>query len=117
MHVAFGDWQASELTAMVAARTMGIPIHRPVSAEGRSREIDPGWGIDTLEYSDATSALVIWDSGSDPIPIDAVPPSTSRDPHGDPRNDPQARRQKAAFLFDGELVDVCNAAACTAAAG
>ena len=61
--------------------------------------------------------LVIWDSGSDPIPIDAVPPSTSRDPHGDPRNDPEARRQKAAFLFEGELIDVCDAAACTAAAG
>jgi hypothetical protein len=116
MHVAFGDWQVSELTAMVAARTMGIPIHRPVSADGRSREIDPGWGLDTLDDADATSALIIWDSGSDPIPIDAVPPSTSRDPHGDPRNDPEARRQKAAFLFDGELIDVCDAAACTAAA-
>ena len=117
MHVAFGDWQVSELTAMVAARTMGVPIHRPVTADGRSRELDPGWGLDTLDYGEATSALVVWDSGSDPIPIDAVPPSTSRDPHGDPRNDPQARRQKAAFLFDGELIDVCDADACTADAG
>ena len=116
LHVAFGDWQVSELTAMVAARTMGIAIHRPVSADGRSREIDPGWGLDTLNYSGATSALVIWDSGSDSIPIDAVPPNTSRDPHGDPRNDPQARRQKAAFLFDGDLIDVCAGDACTAAA-
>ncbi len=117
MHVAFGDWQVSELTAMVAARTMGIPIHRPVTADGRSRETEPGWGIETLDYSDATSALVVWDSGSDPIPIDAVAPSTSRDPHGDPRNDPEVRRQKAAFLFEGELIDVCDALACTAAAG
>jgi len=36
MHVAFGDWQVSELTAMVAARTMGVPIYRPVTAYGRS---------------------------------------------------------------------------------
>ncbi len=120
MHVAFGDWQVSELTAMVAARTMGVPIHRPVVADGRSREVDPGWGIDTLDYpadnaASDTSALVIWDSGSDRIPLEAVPPSTSRDPHADPRNDVEVRRQKAAFLFDGELIDVCNAGPCSAA--
>lgn len=116
MHVAFGDWQVSELTAMVAARTMGVPIARPVTADGRSGEVDPGWGIDTLDYDTDTSALVIWDSGSDPIPLAAVPPSTSRDPHGDPRNDVEVRRQKAAFLFDGQLLDVCNSGPCTAAA-
>ena len=117
MHVAFGDWQVSELTAMVAARTMRVPIHRPVTADERSRETDPGWGIDTLDYDEDTSALIIWDSGSDPIPIDAVAPSTSRDPHSDLRNDPLARRQKAAFLFDGELIDVCDGGPCTAGSG
>lgn len=116
MHVAFGDWQVSELTALVAARTMGVPIHRPVTADGRSREADPGWGIDALDYARDSSALVMWDSGSDPIPVEAVPPSTSRDPHGDPRNDVEVRRQKAAFLFEGELIDVCNAGPCTIAA-
>ncbi len=116
LHVAFGDWQVSELTAMIAARTMGVPIHRPVTAEGRSGEVEPGWGIDTLEYPSDGSGLVIWDSGSDPIPFEQVAPSTSRDPHGDPRNDANVRVQKASFLFDGELIDVCDAAACTAAA-
>jgi hypothetical protein len=117
MHVAFGDWQVSELTAMVAARTMGVPIHRPVTEQERSRETDPAWGIETLDYDSDTSALIVWDSGSDPIPFEAVPPSTSRDPHADPRNDVDVRRQKAAFLFDGELIDVCDAGPCTAAAG
>ncbi len=116
MHVALGDWQVSELTAMAAARTMGVPIHRPVAVDGRSREVDPGWGIESLEYGVDSSALVIWDSGSDPIPVEAIPPSTSRDPHDDPRNDAEVRRQKAAFLFDDQLLDVCNAAPCTAAA-
>ena len=115
MHVAFGDWQVSELTAMIAARTMGVPIHRPVTADGRSEEVEPGWGIDTLEYPSDGSGMVIWDSGSDPIPIEQAAPSTSRDPHGDPRNDATVREQKATFLFDGSLVDVCAAAACTAA--
>jgi hypothetical protein len=114
LHVALGDWQVSELTAMIAARTMGIPIHRPVTGEGRSREADPGWGIDTLDYGTARSGLVVWDSGSDPIPVDGVAPRTSRDPHSDPRRDADVRRQKAAFLFDGELIDVCAAQACTA---
>ncbi len=117
MHVAFGDWQVSELTAMIAARTMGVPIHRPVTADGRSREVEPGWGLDTLTYPSDGSGLVIWDSGSDPIPIEQAAPSTSRDPHGDPRNDANVRSQKASFLFDGELIDVCDAAACTATPG
>jgi hypothetical protein len=114
LHVALGDWQVSELTAMIAARTMGIPIHRPVTDEGRSREADPGWGIDTLDYGTARSGLVIWDSGSELIPLEGVAPRTSRDPHSDPRRDADVRRQKAAFLFDGELIDVCSARPCTA---
>ena len=72
MHVAFGDWQVSELTALIAARTMGIPIHRPVTADGRSREVEPGWGLERSTYPSDGSGLVIWDSGSDPIPIENV---------------------------------------------
>lgn len=94
---------------------MGVPIHRPVAADDRSGEVDPGWGVDTLTDGTDTSALIIWDSGSDAIPVGATPPNTSRDPHGDPRNDVGVRRQKAAFLFDGELIDVCDAGPCTAA--
>jgi len=114
MHVAFGDWQVSEITAMIAARTMGVPIHRPVAADGRSREVEPGWGIATIEYGVDTSGLVVVDSGSDPIPVEQEAPRTSRDPHEDPRADRDVRRQKAAFLFDDVLIDVCDAAACTA---
>jgi hypothetical protein len=114
LHSAFGDWQVSELGAMIAARTMGITIHRPVTAEGRSREVDPGWGIDTTTYPSDGSGLVIWDSGSDPIPIENEPPRTGRDPHEDPRADVDVRTQKAAFLFDDELIDVCDGQACTA---
>jgi hypothetical protein len=114
LHVAFGDHQVSELTAMIAARAMGATIHRPVTADGRSSEVDPGWGIETTTYPSTGSGLVIWDSGSDPIPLENLPPSTSRDSHEDPRADPDVRRQKAAFLFDGTLVDVCAGAPCTA---
>lgn len=114
LHVAFGDHQVSELTAMIAARTMGVPIHRPVTADGRSAEVEPGWGIETLEYGAADSGLLIFDSGAAPIPFDQAAPTEGTDPHGDPRNDANVRVQKAAFLFDRELIDVCNAEACTA---
>jgi hypothetical protein len=114
LHVGFGDWQVSELSAMVEARTIGATIHRPVTAPGRSGQVEPGWSLESTVYPSTGSALVIWDSGSDPIPFENIPPSTSRDSHEDPRADPDVRDQKAAFLFDGELIDVCGGEACTA---
>lgn len=113
LHVAFGDHQVSELTAMISARAVGATIHRPVTADGRSGEVTPGWGLESTTYPSTGSGLVIWDSGSDPIPLGNVPPSGSRDPHEDPRADAQARNQKAAFLFDDTLVDVCAGKPCT----
>jgi hypothetical protein len=114
MHVAFGDHQVSELSAFVEARTLGIPIQRPVADPGRSREVDPGWGLDTLTYPSNGSGIVVWDSGVDPIPVADVAPSGPHDPHEDPRASADAQRQKASFLFDDTLIDVCNAAACKA---
>jgi hypothetical protein len=119
LHVAFGDHQVSELAAMVEARTLSIPIHRPVAAPGRSRENEPGWGLDTIAYP-ATgqgtdgSGIIVWDSGAAPIPLENLPPTAGEDPHGDPRADPDVQRQKYTFLFEGQLVDVCATQACTA---
>lgn len=115
MHVAFGDHQVSELAAFVEARTLGLPIHRPVTDDGRSQETEPGWGLETLTYPSAGGGIVMWDSGLAPIPLTDTAPSGPRDSHEDPRASPDAQRQKAAFLFDDELIDVCNAAACHAA--
>lgn len=39
--VALDDWQVSELTAMVAARTMRVPIHRPVTAKDAAASATP----------------------------------------------------------------------------
>ena len=114
VHVAFGDWQVTELSAFIEAEAMGMPVHRPVAAPGRSQEVEPGWGLDTLEYPSDGSGLIVWDSQSDPIPLGNTPPRTSRDPHQDPRHSPAAQLQIAAFLYDGTLVDVCGGAPCTA---
>ena len=113
MHVAYGDHQVSELSALVQARTMGIPIHRPAVADGRWPG-DPAWGLDDAVPGESASAIVVWDSGMAPIPFEATPPRAGDDSHEDPRADPDARVQKAAFLFDGEYVDVCGGAPCTA---
>ena len=45
-HVALGDWQVTELSAFIAARTVGATIHTPVVEDGRSREVTPGWGLE-----------------------------------------------------------------------
>src|SRR5690606_21752574 len=94
LHVAYGDHQVTELAALVEARTLGAAIHRPVAAEGRWAEVEPGWGLASLEYPEggtAGSAVVVWDSGMEPIPFDAVPPRVGDDSHEDPRADPDAR--------------------------
>jgi hypothetical protein len=114
LHVAFGDWQVTELSAFIAARAMGATIHRPVTLDGRSRENVPGWGLESTVYPSDGSAIVVWDSGSDPVPFENQPPRTSRDSHEDPRADPDVRDQKASFLFDDTLIDVCAGAPCSA---
>ncbi len=116
LDVAYGDHQVSELSAMVEARTIGAKIHTPIEGPGRSQEVTPGWGIDPIpSYPYKGSAIIIWDSGASPIPVTNTPPGGDQDPHEDPRADVNVRRQKAAFLFDGQLIDVCNAVPCTAA--
>ncbi len=114
LHVAYGDHQVTELSALVEARTLGIPIHRPVAADGRWAEVEPGWGLDDLTYPSDGSGIVIWDSGMEPIPFENLAPRVGDDSHEDPRADPDVRVQKASFLFEDTLVDVCNGAACTA---
>ncbi len=56
----------------------------------------------------------LWSKG---LPLDEAIHrySVGEDPHGDPRNDPDARAQKSEFLKpDGAVVDVCGGAPCFA---
>ncbi len=114
LHVAFGDHQVTELSAMIEARTIGATIHQPVAIDGRWQEKEAGWGLEPTVYPSDGSAIVIWDSGMEPIPLDNVAPREGEDPHEDPRADADVRVQKASFLFDDTLIDVCEAAACEA---
>ena len=114
LHVAFGDHQVTELSALIEARTIGATIHQPVAADGRWQETEPGWGLEPTVYPSTGSAIVVWDSGMEPIPFENLAPRVGDDSHEDPRRDPDVRAQKASFLFDDTLIDVCDAAACTA---
>jgi hypothetical protein len=117
MHVAFGDHQVSQDAADIQARTIGARVHVPPYADGRRPGfVEPSWGIAPIEsYPYDGSAIVVFDSGAAAPPITNLAPREGEDPHGDPRNDPDARVQKSAFLrSDGAVVDVCGGAACTA---
>ena len=114
LDAAFGDHQVTVLSAMIEARTIGATIHQPVATEGRWQEVQPGWGLEPTVYPSSGSAIIVWDSGMADIPFDNLAPRDGDDSHEDPRRDPDVRAQKASFLFDDTLVDVCGAQACTA---
>jgi hypothetical protein len=117
LHVALGDHQVANIATEIQARTLGIPVHRPVYADGRTTAVDPWWDVATLEYPHDGSAVVMWDSGS-PLPPDTnQPPREGRDPHGDPRDTPAAIEQIVAFLTTGQVIDVCGNAPCVGLPG
>jgi hypothetical protein len=125
LHVAFGDHQVSDTTAEVEARTIGAYGLRPVLDPGRSpwprfQLIPPP---PTVPFSG--SAVVMWDTGptrmegtqvvgTDAPPVENLPNRTGDDPHDNVRAMPAARLQKAAFLINGLIVDVCGGGPCHA---
>ncbi|MEV5827118.1 hypothetical protein AB0L25_16210 [Spirillospora sp. NPDC052242] len=112
MHVAFGDHQVANVASDVQARTIGARVHAPALRPGRSPDDVPYWGVPTFGASHDGSAMVVWDSGTPAPPTSNTPPAEGRDPHSDPRNDADARRQKAIFLETGRVVDVCGGGPC-----
>jgi hypothetical protein len=127
MHAAYGDHQVSNWTAEVEARTIGARAHVPALDPGRHPARDPLWGIPAISsYPYRGSALVYWDTGpvreaggelegTGPLPVANVAPTEGDDPHGAPRSEEAARRQKARFLRpNGRVVDVCGGVPCYA---
>jgi hypothetical protein len=113
LDVALGDHQVTPLSALIAARTLGVSAQLPLTAPGRLPP-NTAWGLDALRYPSDGSAIIFWDSGAEPMPVENLPPRAGNDPHEDPRADVDVRRQKAAFLFEDQLIDVCAGSPCTA---
>jgi hypothetical protein len=114
LDVASGDHQVTPLSALIAARTMGLTIHLPLAADGRWPEVQPGFGLEATVYPSTGSAIIFWDSGMAPMPVENLAPREGDDSHEDPRADADVRTQKASFLFEDTLIDVCGGKACTA---
>jgi hypothetical protein len=115
LHEAFGDHQVANVATEVEARSLGIPVHRPALAPGRSPDVTPLWGIRSIPRSPYRgSALIVWDSGTPAPPPGNIPPTAGHDPHNDTGNTPIARQQGFEFLVGGLVVDVCEGKPCVA---
>jgi len=127
LHGALGDHQVAQVSAEVAARTIGAGIRANPFDPGRSFDVDPAYAITKItSYPYAGSALEIWDSGAqgstEPgcegpgtgvAPPSNVPPHCGKDPHGEPRSTPVGFDQRGAFLRpDGKVIDPCIGGPC-----
>src|SRR6185503_10978896 len=76
LHVALGDHQVAPVSADVEARTIGARLlRRPAEEAGRNADVEPHYGIRTIEqFPGKDSTLVIWDSG------EPIPPTTNTSP-------------------------------------
>lgn len=98
---AIGDHQVTTLGAHVMARAIG------------AAHLDTGlrdvYGLESVAapYS-GPAALVEYDFGHPPEPLDNVPARACGDPHDVLRTVPEAQQQLDHFLRTGELVDTCN---------
>ena len=115
MHVAVGDHQVANVMSDVEARTIGARIYRPSVAAGRSTDVSPQFGIPSIPSFPFTgSAVVWWDGGpqTPPSPALNIANRIGADPHSFARNTVAARNQKATFLLNGQVVDVCGGQPC-----
>jgi hypothetical protein len=125
LHVALGDYQVTQWSAEIMARTIGAAIHEPTVRLGEHPDNNPYFGIPLIEqYPHQEHALMMWDSGGvDPETGDGnpLPPvvnngpdvSVGTDPHESPRSTVDARAQKSAFMkSDGEVINVCGGSPC-----
>jgi len=108
------------------------PLVRDEGLENGRRHPDdePMFDVPCLSYPFSSNTIIQWDSGPRfdangeersngyaPPPTDNTPPRPElgygADPHGHPRNDSEAQRQKSEWLKpNGRLVDVCNGEPC-----
>ncbi|SFQ87903.1 hypothetical protein SAMN05216578_11235 [Halopseudomonas formosensis] len=128
LHVALGDFQVTQWSAEVMARTIGAAVHEPTARLGESPDSNPLFAIPRIEqYPHHGHGMMIWDSGAK-VERDGggwsgndFPPTINRgpgadfgnDPHSSPRSTVAARQQKSAFMQrDGAVTDVCGDAPC-----
>jgi hypothetical protein len=110
LHAALGDFQVTNHSAEVEARTIGARVMQSALMPGRHWAITPFFGLTPIpEGGWHGSGLVYWDSGNLLPPNGNVPPSEEGgDPHEDPRRDPRGADQKVHFWLTGDIIDVMS---------
>ena len=105
---AFGDHQVANVATDVLARTIGASLREPGLAPGRSPDVEPFWGLDTITLpAKAPGIYVMWDFGTPPPPTTNTPPTEGEDPHGKGRDEPAVLAMVAAFLRGEPVPDPC----------
>ncbi len=117
---AFGDHQVANVTTEIEARTIGARVYQPALAPGRSTDVEPMWGIESigaLPYSG--SVLVYWDYGTPAPPTTNDPPRPplyGTDPHGKGGAEPRVAQQVSDYLrVGGFFANVCLGLPCQSA--
>jgi len=116
LDAALGDFQVTNFSAEVEARTVGARVMDTALMPGRHWAITPFFGLPPMPRDSSGaiapwhgSALVYWDSGNYLPPNGNVPPDEAGgDPHEDPRRDNRAANQKVNFWLTGDVIDVMN---------
>lgn len=101
---AVGDHQVTTLGAHVMARTMGMP-HVDTG-------IRPIWGLETVPGPVQGSAIVEYDFGLPPEPVENLPQRACGDPHGKVRKLPEFQQQLDTFLRTGSIENFCANGIC-----
>jgi hypothetical protein len=102
MLVSIGDHQVTTLSAHVMARSMNAPNLAPVN-----RSI---YGIEDVEGPITGTAMVEFDFGLGPEPVDNLPMREGRDPHNRIAEIPVAYEMADRWFRTGVLENLCNGA-------
>ena len=124
---AVGDKTVTETAAEILARTVGALQHTPRVVEGRHIGDEPYIGIDAITYPATGNGYTVWDSGPFPHLVDNelvdgtplqletnAPSLLGENPHGMPIGDPTPQSQRAALIWQHQIINVCGATACLA---
>ena len=111
---AFGDHQVANVSTDKLARTLGTPLLAPGLADDRSTDVQPFFGVETIDSLPHTgSGYIMWDFGTPAPPITNTPPREGDDPHGKLGDVPAALLIVAAFIgTDGVINDACAGGPC-----
>ncbi len=110
--VGFGDHQVANVSAEVAARTVGALVDPTPLEPGRSPDVEPLWGVGKASYPYRGSSFVYFDvgplrdggtKGTNAPPTENVPNKVGQDPHEAPRNSACGRVMKSDFLRPEQL--------------